>query len=338
MQHARLRMAPVIRDFRSDNTHGCPPEVLEALARAAAGTATSYGGDEITGRVRERCREMFECDLEIFPVVTGTAGNALAIASMIPAGGTVLCHAEAHIIHDELGAPQFFAGGASLAGLPGANGKLQDLGGQRGDCLSIANATEAGTVYSPDELRAISGGFRVHLDGARFANAVVSGNFTPADLTWRAGVDALVFGGTKNGLMNGELLVVFGKELAREVAPRWHRSGHRVSKMRFVSAQFEAYLADDLWLRSARHANAMARRLAEGMETIHPVDANVVFVRMETRAAEELFAKGFRFFDWPLFGDEAYRLVTGFTTSAADVDAFREAWVSAAAPRRRAQT
>jgi threonine aldolase len=323
-----------MRDFRSDNTQGCSAEVMEALGRANEGTATSYGGDEITARVRERCREIFECDLEIFPVITGTAGNALAIAAMTPPDGVVLCHEDAHIVRDELGAPEFFTGGARLLTLAGPAGKLWSAAAQPPlSCLSLTNATEAGTVYSPSELAALTSSVdaKVHLDGARFANAVVSLNCTPAEATWKSGVDILVFGGTKNGLINAELIVVFRRELAAEIAPRWHRSGHRPSKMRFLSAQFEAYLKDDLWLRNARHANAMAARLAAGLETIHPVQANVVFTRFAPEVAQALRGQGFDFFEWPIFWEDAYRLVTGFGTREEDVDALLSAIRQAAA-------
>ena len=295
---------------------------------------TSYGGDEITDRVRARCRELFECDLEIFPVVSGTAGNGLAIAAMTPADGTVLCHEDAHIERDELGAPAFFTGGARLITKAGADGKLHadaleesESGGSRHRsperCLSLTNATEAGTVYTPDELRALTslnfGG--VHLDGARFANAVVSVGCSPAELTWRAGVDIVVFGGTKNGLINAELVIVFRKELVPILGALHHRSGHRPSKMRFISAQFAAVFEDDLWLKNARHANAMAARLAAALRTIHPVEANVVFTRFTSAQAARLRAEGYQFFEWPIFGDDAYRLVTGFATTREDVDA-----------------
>jgi threonine aldolase len=318
-------MRGVNRDFRSDNTQGCSPEVMEAIERAGAGTMTSYGGDEITARVRKQCRELFESDLEVFPVITGTAGNALAIAAMTPPGGTVLCHEDAHIVRDELGAPEFFTGGARVMTVAGADGKLhaEQTGVSTPHCLSLTNATEAGTVYTPDEMRALTspGDFGVHLDGARFANAVVATGASPAELTWRAGVDVLVFGGTKNGLMGAELIVAFRGDLSREIAPRWHRSGHRPSKMRFLSAQFEAYLRDGLWLRNARHANAMASRLAAGLETIHPVQANVVFTRFAPEQAQRLRGEGFQFLEWEIFGADAYRLVTGFGTTEADVDA-----------------
>ena len=192
-------------------------------------------------------------------------------------------------------------------------------------CVSITNATEAGTVYSAAELRALhdaAPGLGVHIDGARFANAVASTSASPADLTWRAGADLLTFGATKNGALAAEAIVVFRKSLAEEIALRQHRGGHRLSKMRFISAQLEAYLTDDLWLRNARHANAMAQRLARGLEPIHPVDANVVFVRITPARVAALRSAGFLFAEWPIFGDDAYRLVTAFDTREEEVDAF----------------
>jgi threonine aldolase len=188
--------------------------------------------------------------------------------------------------------------------------------------VSVTQATEAGTLYTPGELRAIADvGLPMHMDGARFANALAAMDCAPADITWRAGVDVLVFGGTKNGAMAAELIVAFDKELAKELAPRWHRAGHRLSKMRFLSAQFEAYLANDLWLRNARCANAAARRLARGLDVLRPVAANVVFVRFAPHVAAALRAEGFAFHDWTIFGEGVVRLVCGFTTSDDDVDA-----------------
>jgi threonine aldolase len=326
-------------DFRSDNTHGASPEVLEALARAAAGTITSYGSDAITERVKSRCRELFEHDLEIFPVLTGTAGNALAIAAMTSPWGGVFCHEDAHIHRDELGAPEFFTGGAKLFPIAGADGKLRadDVRrvvheiGEEGrtavpSCVSVTQATEAGTVYRVDEVKAVqaAANLGLHMDGARFANALVFLGCTPAELTWKAGVDILTFGATKNGTMAAELIVVFDPHLVKEIEPRWHRSGHRLSKMRFLSAQFDAYLENDLWLRNARHTNAMAQRLARGLgdEVLRPVEANVVFARFDAETAEALRGQGFLFYDWPLFGAGAVRLVCGFGTSEGDVDAF----------------
>ena len=327
-------------DFRSDNTHGTSSEVLAALADAATGTISSYGNDEITARVLERCRAIFETDLAIFPVLTGTAGNGLSIAAMTPPRGAVFCHEDAHIHRDEMGAPEFFTSGAKLIPIAGANGKLAardvarvivEIGGEgrtaKPACVSLTQATEAGTVYTADETRAIcqvahEAGCRVHMDGARFANAVVCTGATPADLTWRAGVDVLVFGGTKNGTMAGEMIVVFDQTMKSELSTRWHRSGHRLSKMRFLSAQFDGYLRDDVWLRNARHANAMASRLAAGLsaEILRPVDANIVFARFAPGVAASLRERGFLFYDWPVFGEGAVRIVTGFSTTEADVD------------------
>jgi threonine aldolase len=320
-------------DFRSDNTHGASPEMFEALQRAAAGNATSYGDDHLTARLRERCRDLFETDVDLFPVVTGTAANALALAAMTPPDGTILCHANAHIIHDELGAAGFFTGGATLLPLPGDDGKLDPetiAAAPPASCLSIANATEAGTVYTPAHLASLGEAARrhnlgVHLDGARFTNALASLGCTPADLTWRAGVDVLSFGATKNGCLAAELLVVFRRELAAAIAPLWQRSGHRLSKTRFLAAQLEAYLDHDLWLRNARHANACARRIAEGVTEIdgvaivRPVDANVVFLRLDAHIAEALETAGILFYDWPLFGPDVYRFVSGFTTTDEDI-------------------
>src|SRR5262245_60595500 len=217
---------------------------------------TSYGGgDAVTDRLRTRIAELFEHEVWIFPVITGTAGNALALAAMTPSTGTIACHADAHILLDELGAPELFTGGARLVPFAGANGKLepQSLAEMDASCLSITNVTEAGTLYRVDEIRALceiahARGARVHLDGARFANAVATLGVAPAEITWRAGVDVLVFGATKNGAIGAEVVIGFDEGIANALAPLWHRSGHRVSKMRFLSAQLDAYLTDELWL------------------------------------------------------------------------------------------
>ncbi len=329
-------------DFRSDNVLGGSPEVLQAIERASPGTQTSYGGDEITARLRRRCCELFGTDVDIFPVVTGTAGNALAISAMTPPWGAVFCHEDAHIEREELGATEFFSGGAKLITVRGDDGKLHpaDLQSEIDRvrkrkksvvpaCVSITNATEAGTVYSPEEMRALidvarENGLRAHVDGARWANAVVAKSVTPE------GVDILTFGGTKNGTLNADLIVVFRRELSENLALRMHRSGHRPSKMRFLSAQFEAYVTDDLWLRNARQANAMAARLRDGLagkvEIVRPVQANIVFVRIDREAAAELNGEGFLFGEWPLFGPDAYRIVTGFSTTESEVDRFVSAF------------
>ena len=324
-------------DFRSDNTHGISPEIIDALALANRGTMAAYGDDAITARVRDRCRELFECDLDVFPVVTGTAANALSIAAMTPPDGRIVCHHDAHIHLEELGAAEFFSGGAQLLPVAGAGGKLhrdEVATIKTFSCLSLTQATEAGTLYRLEELCALgeiahARGARVQMDGARFANAVAALGCAPADLTWRAGVDALSFGVAKNGAMGTEVIVVFRKDLAANLARLWQRSGHRTSKSRFLSAQIEAYLTDDLWLRNARHANAAAARLANGLrghlEILRPVEANIVFVRIEQARAAALRRQGFDFYDWELFGTGAVRLITAFDSTMEEVDAFSAA-------------
>ena len=337
------------KDFRSDNTLGCSPEILEAVAKASSGSASAYGFDAITDRLRARVNELFETEVDIIPVTTGTGGNALAISSLTPSWGGVFCHSDAHVHREELGAAEFFSGGAKLIPVSGRDGKIHAdelaaaihdvaVGGRMAPpaCLSLTQATEAGTVYTEGELRALCSiaqgrSMGVHVDGARFANAVASIGCSPADLSWRTGVDVLVFGATKNGAMAAELLVIFRRSLTEELQRRLHRSGHRWSKMRFLSAQLDAYFTDDLWLRNARRANDGAQRLAAGLrgiagcEIIRPVDANVIFVRFSNDVATRLRARGFEFYEWQLFGDDAYRLVTGFTTTNEEVDAFIDA-------------
>ena len=332
-------------DFRSDNTHGCSPEIVEALTRAASGTATSYGGDDFTARLRKRCRDLFETDLEILPLGTGTGANSLAIAAMTPPWGAVFCHEEEHVHRDQMGAPEFFTGGAKLFPIAGRGGKVApadldhwiDTVGREGRtavpaCVSLTQATEAGAVYGVEEMKALGEVARarkvgVHVDGARFANAVAALGCSPADLTWRAGVAVLIFGATKNGAMGSELMVVFRKELVPALTTRIHRAGHRFSKMRFLSAQFEAYLENDLWLRNARRANETAARLAAGLrlvpgvEILHPVEANILFVRLPLPKAQSLRDRGILFYEMPLYGEGVVRLVTGFGTTDADVDA-----------------
>ncbi|HEY6136654.1 MAG TPA: beta-eliminating lyase-related protein [Thermoanaerobaculia bacterium] len=331
------------QDFRSDNVLPAAPEILDAVVRANAGSMSSYGGDDITARVRRQCCEIFETDVEVFPILSGIAGNALSVAALTAPWGAVFCHANAHIEREELGAVTFFSNGAKLVPIDGADGKLvpgavaEALASMRKSdvavpaCLSITNATEAGTVYSVAELQALgelarSANLRVQMDGARFANAVAASGASPAEMSWRAGVDALAFGATKNGAMSADLIVLFRKELAEELSIRIHRGGHRPSKMRFFSAQLEAYLTDGLWLRHARHANLMAARLADRIappvEIVRRVDANIVFVRFAPALADALQEDGFQFAAWPILGDDVYRLVTGWATTEADVDAF----------------
>lgn len=335
-------------NFASDNVTGVAPEVMAALQAANRGSAPAYGNDAITGRLTARFAELFETEVTVFPVATGTAANALALASLVPPYGAVYCHREAHINMDECGAPGFFAGGAKLIPLEGADGKIRAAtlaealaSGDKGfvhrsqpAAVSLTQSTELGTVYGPHEVREIAeiahaDGLKVHMDGARFANAVASLGCAPADITWRAGVDVLCFGGTKNGAMGAEAVVFFGRETAAAVeAFPYHRkrAGQLFSKMRYVSAQLDALLTDGLWLRHARHANAQAAKIAEavaalpGVELLHPVEANEIFLRLPAAAIDRLIADGIGIDRWDGPGGTLVRLVTAFNTDPADVD------------------
>jgi threonine aldolase len=331
-------------NFRSDNVTGAAPEILAALMAANEGTAASYGADAITTRLNERFNAIFEREVAVFPVATGTAANALAIAAVTPPWGVVYCHSESHIQVDECGAPEFFTGGAKLMPLECAEGKITPAAVEavlvepgivhspQPACISISQATEAGTVYTAEEVGALGAlarrrGLSLHMDGARFANALVASNASPAALTWRAGVDVLSFGATKNGALAAEAVVFFDPARAAEVGYRRKRAGHLFSKMRFISAQLEAYLEGDLWLRNARHANRMAARLAEGLaatpgaKLIHPVEANEIFIALPEQVIVALETAGVGFYRWGAPGEASLRLVTAFTTRAEDVDA-----------------
>jgi threonine aldolase len=331
-------------DFRSDNVAGVAPEVLTALATAAQGSATSYGEDAISKRVEAKLAELFAHDVTLFTVATGSAANALALAQLVPGWGSVLCHREAHIATDECGAPEFYSSGAKLALLDGAHGKIgaravaahlaRDSRGVhhvQPMAVSISQSTEAGTCYTPDEIAAIGEagrkhGLKFHMDGARFANALASLGCSPAEATWKSGVDVLSFGVTKNGAMAAEAVVFFDTALARDFAYRRKRGGHLFSKGRFASAQFEAQLTDGLWLKLAGHANAMASRIGQalsgigGVSLLHPVEANELFVLMPERVIDALEAAGFLFYRWPAEEGPCIRLVTAFDTESVDAD------------------
>lgn len=332
-------------DFSSDNVTGVAPEIMAALAAANSGAQASYGADAITERLTRRFSEVFEREVAVFPVATGTAANALALAALTPPWGVVYGHRDAHFQVDECGAPEFYTGGAKLRMLDGDHGKITaaDLAAAimgkgvvhhaQPATVSLTQSTEAGTVYQAGEIEAIGEvcrghGLGLHVDGSRFANAVAALNRSPADLTWRAGVGALSFGATKNGAMAAEAVIFFDPKQAQDFAFRRKRGGHLFSKMRFLSAQLEAYLAGDLWLRNARHANRMAARLAEGLARIpgaklqHPVEANEIFVELPDLVIRGLFADGFQFHRWDNEASVVIRLVTAFDTALATVDAF----------------
>ena len=332
-------------NFSSDNASGVSPEIMAALTNANAGAAMAYGNDEITGRAEAALAELFECELAAFPVATGTAANALALSVLTPPYGLVYCHRNAHIEEDECGAPELFTGGAKLHLLDGEHGRFEAATLARAlaaagpgvehhpqpAAVSLTQASEAGTVYPLDEVAAIAGvahgaGLKLHLDGARFANAVVHLGVSPAEASWKAGVDVLSFGATKNGAMAAEAVLFFAPDLVRDFRFRRKRGGHLFSKMRFLSAQLLAYVEDGLWRRNAAHANAMARRLADGLAALpgaglaHPVEANEVFVSLPEAAISAMAQAGVAFHRWGGGASTTLRLVCAFDTEAAAVD------------------
>ncbi len=345
-------------NFTSDNSDGAAPEIIEAMAAANKGVLGSYGTDPLAARVEERLAEIFETDLRVFLVTTGTAANALALASVSPPWGTVFCHREAHIAEDECGAPEFFGGGLSLRHLPGRHARIDPDAlveaiaecGARGvhqtqpAALSLTNLTERGALYRPDRIAVLTatartGGCAVHMDGTRFANAVMAGGESPADLSWRAGVDILCLGATKNGALAAEAVIYF--DPARQAAAissfefRRKRGGHLVSKGRLLSAQMDAWLRDDFWLDRAARSNTMGQRLAAGLREIADVEiendpaANMIFARLPLAMHRRLRAAGAAYYLEPASQTEdgdgisvGIRLVCAPSTTEEDVDAF----------------
>lgn len=337
--------------FGSDNWAGAAPEIVEAVARANNDYAPAYGDDALTRQLTQRFNEVFETECSVFLVATGGAANGLALSVLTPPYGAVLCQDGSHVQTDECGGPEFFTGGAKLVGVPGQLGKFDRDALQTSleqfpnhpphspvfSAVSLTQGTECGTLYSTDEIAAISEfahsrEMAVHMDGARFANAVAGSDCSAADLTWRAGVDVLSFGGTKNGCMAAEAVVFFNPALVRDFEHRRKRAGQLFSKMRFVAAQFDAYLTDDLWLRLAGHANGMAQRLSTGLAALtdvqisYPTEINEVFATMAPTKSEAMRKAGAVFFPWVLPGDEAgghmNRMIASFRTSVEEVDAF----------------
>jgi threonine aldolase len=321
--------------FFSDNAATVHPKVMEALA-AANHVDTAYDGDALSQSLDAAFSDLFETDCEVVWISTGTAANSIILAHFVRPWQGILCYEEAHIEVDECGAPTFYSGGAQLMTLPGPGAKIDTdalkarIAGIRKDvhqvqpaAISITNATEYGLAWRPDEVREISAiakasGLKLHMDGARFANAVAFVGCSPADVTWRAGVDALSFGFTKNGAMMAEALVFFGGSGGAGVRELKKRGGHLLSKGRFVAAQIRAMLKDDLWLANARAANAGAAALAAacGDRLMYPVEANELFLRISAEEAADLRAKGFDFYDW---GNGAARLVVSWDQDAAAV-------------------
>jgi threonine aldolase len=335
-----MGVGTIRHQFASDNTAAICPEAWTALEQANASYAASYGEDEWTAEVCDRIREIFEVDCDVYFAFTGTGANALGLAQLCQPFHGVICHERAHIQTDEGGATEFYTRGAKLFLTNTTNGKIDlgeaeklfaqqvELHGHMMRAISIAQATELGTVYTQDEVEAIGAFARshrmlLHMDGARFANGVASLGCAPKTLTWKAGVDILSFGGTKNGVAAGELVIFFDKKSSRDFQYRVKQAGHLGSKMRFLAAPWVGLLNGDVWLRNARHANQTARELAQrlrneaGIENAFPVDSNAVFVRFGDQLVRDLHARGWRFYKF--VEPDIYRLMCSWSTTGEDI-------------------
>ena len=324
--------------FASDNVTSACPEVMDAVIAANSGIAGSYGDDEWSLALKNKLSEIFETEVEVFLAVTGTASNALALSALAPVFGKIYCHELSHINTDECGAPELFTGGAKLIPMRSSNGRIDavDLAETiRGSgnvhvtqpsVVSVTMSCETGTVYQLDEIKAISkiahdNKMSVHMDGARFANALVSLDVSPAEMTWKSGVDVLTLGGTKNGCLAAEAVIFFKPEMVGNFPFLHKRSGQLLSKMRFISSQLEAYLTDDVWLRNARHANAMAKILSEGLNSFaniklaYPTQSNEVFVHLPRDIIDYLNSAGYDINEEELDG-KAVRFVTAWNSDA----------------------
>lgn len=327
-------------NFRSDNTSCAAPEMLSALAQANEAPAAPYGEDPWSRRLDDVFAELFECPVRVFTVASGTAANAISLACIVPPWGAVICHQEAHIERDECGAPEFYTGGAKLALVEGRAAKIEPQAlianlDRRGDvhvseprALSLSQATERGAAYAIDEIAELSAiarkrGMRVHMDGARLANAIAAQGCAPADMTWRAGIDVLSFGATKNGALSAEAIISFDPTLAEEIERRRKRGGHLMCKGRYAAAQLLAYVEDGRWLAWAARANALAAQLGEaaGPMLSAPVQTNQVFVKLGSKGVERLRHAGADFYDWGPAGSGEARLVVSWNQAEAEVAA-----------------
>jgi threonine aldolase len=330
-------------EFASDNTAGICPEVLAALEEANHGATVSYGDDEWTRRVRKVVRDVFETDCDVYLVFNGTAANALALAQLCQPFHSVVCHDHAHIQTDECGAPEFFTRGSKLLLVGGDAGKIDinrardvisrqpEVHAHKPRVISITQATEFGTIYTHNEIGATAEFARkhqmfLHMDGARFANAIAALGCSPKEITWKVGVDVLCFGGTKNGAAAAELVIFFNKELSREFDYRLKQAGQLASKTRFLAAQWLGLLNNDVWLRNARRANDMASKLAERLraaakiDIVLPVEANALFVRISEQRAHDLHSRGWHFYKF--IEPDVYRLMCSWATADAEIDGF----------------
>jgi threonine aldolase len=334
---------PRLQHFASDNYSGICPEALAWLLKANEGHIRSYGDDQWTGQATDAIRDIFETDCEVFFVFNGTAANSLALASLCQSYHSIICADTAHIETDECGAPEFFSNGSKILHTQHSNGKLvpgmvEKLVTKRSDihfpkpkAISITQATEVGTVYSCPELAALREiadrhALKIHIDGARFANAAVSLNVKPKDISWKCGVDVLCLGGTKNGGMVGEAVVFFNKKLAEDFAYRCKQAGQLASKMRFLSAPWCGLLSDDIWLKNARRANESASLLEQelkkirGLKILFPRQANSLFIRIPETVTEKMHKKGWMYYTF--IGVEAARLMCSWDTKAETIHAF----------------
>ena len=330
--------------FASDNVAGACPEVLDAILKANEGDSIPYGNDQISTDLQNKFSEIFEKEVVVFPTASGTAANALALATLTPSFGNIYCHKLAHINMDECGAPEFYTGGGKLVTLQGNKGKItaeeldKTISGKgivhhtQPSSVSITQVCETGEVYQLDEIKKISEvthkhNLNIHMDGARFANALTSLNCSPAEMTWKSGIDVLSFGATKNGCIAAEAIIFFKKDLVGNIAFLMKRAGHLLSKMRFVSAQLDAYISNDVWLKNAKHANDMGKMLSEGLakhnsiEIAYPTEANEVFAKFPRHMIEHLNSEGYKMNEDELDG-KAVRLVAAWNTKASDIESF----------------
>ncbi|HVK81092.1 MAG TPA: beta-eliminating lyase-related protein [Verrucomicrobiae bacterium] len=325
-------------NFRSDNTASAAAEIIAALTGVNEKPAPAYGEDAWSRKLDEAFSALFERDVRVFTVASGTAANSIALATMTPPWGAVICHNEAHIACDECGAPEFFSGGAKLVLVEGEAAKITPAALEAGiarnargihsvvsSAVSISQTTERGAIYKPEEVAAIGevakkAGLALHMDGARFGNAIAAVGCKPADVTWRAGVDLLSFGATKNGALAAESIVCFDLDRAEEIARRRKRGGHLLCKGRYPAAQFLAYLEGGLWLNLAARANALAARLGEAGAAYlsTPVESNQVFMKLGADRSAKLRAAGAEFYDW---GPDEARFVVSWNQPEADIDA-----------------
>ena len=328
--------------FASDNVTSACPEVMDALIEANSGISGSYGDDEWSSILKTKLSEVFETDLEVYLAVTGTASNALALSALAPVFGKIYCHELSHINTDECGAPELFTGGAKLNPMRSSNGRISsrelseivrgsgNVHVTQPSVVSITQSCETGTVYQIQDIREISEvahelNMSVHMDGARFANALVSLNVSPAEMTWKSGVDVLTLGGTKNGCLAAEAIIFFKPEMVGDFPFLHKRSGQLLSKMRFISSQLNAYVSDNLWIRNAKHANSMAKVLSEGLnhfsniELAYPTESNEVFVHLPREVIDYLNNSGYDVNEEELDG-KAVRFVTAWDTKLEDIN------------------